>query len=183
MPSVDLNRVPSFCHNYIRQVEKDDLRDAFNFHPPAVTAFLQDIPEERWGYRYAEGKWTIAELVLHMIDAERIFSYRALRIARKDQTPLPGFEENDYVTHSKASFRTKESLINELQAVQQSSRLLFESFDDEQLESSGTTSGASTYVRGIGFTLIGHSVHHQNIIRERYLEKKSEEGITDGMWD
>lgn len=169
MPSVDINRVPSFYHNYIRQVEKDDLREAFSFYPAAVTAFLQDIPEEKWGHRYAEGKWTIAELVLHMIDAERIFSYRALRIARKDQTPLPGFEENDYVVHSKASSRTKDSLINELKAVQLSTRLLFDSFDDEQLECSGTASGGSTYVRGIGFILIGHSLHHQNIIRQRYL--------------
>jgi uncharacterized damage-inducible protein DinB len=170
MPSVDLNRVPAFCHNYIRQVEKDDLREAFSFYPPAFTAFLENIPEEKWGYRYAEDKWTIAELVLHIIDAERIFSYRALRIARKDQTPLPGFDENPYVVHSKASSRTKESLINELKAVQHSTRLLFDSFDEEQLESSGTTSGASTYVRGIGFTLIGHSLHHQNILRERYLQ-------------
>jgi uncharacterized damage-inducible protein DinB len=170
MPAIDINRVPSFAQNYIRQVEKDDLREAFSFYPPALTAFLQDIPEDKWGHRYAEGKWTIAELVLHIIDAERIFSYRALRIARQDQTPLPGFEENDYVLHSKASSRTKESLINELKAVQQSTRLLFESFDEEQLECSGTASGASTYVRGIGFTLIGHGIHHLNILRERYLK-------------
>jgi hypothetical protein len=169
MPNVDINRVPSFYQNYIRQVEKDDLREAFAIYPPAFTAFLQDIPEEKWSHRYAEAKWTIAELVLHIIDAERIFAYRALRIARKDQTPLPGFEENDYVVHSKASSRTKDSLINELEAVQLSSRLLFESFDEEQLECSGTVNGGSTYVRGIGFILLGHSVHHQNIIKQRYL--------------
>lgn len=169
MPSVDLNRVNPYFHNYIRQVEKDDLREAFSFHPPAFTAFLEDIPEDKWSHRYAEGKWTIAELVLHIIDAERIFAYRALRIARKDQTPLPGFEENDYVVHSKASSRTKESFITELKAVQQSTRLLFESFDEEQLECSGTASGGPTYVRGIGFILIGHSLHHQKIIQQRYL--------------
>lgn len=145
--------------------------EAFSFYPPAITAFLQDIPEEKWSYRYAEGKWTIAELVLHLVDAERIFAYRALRIARKDQTPLPGFEENDYVIHSKASSRSKDSLMKELKAVQEATRLLFESFDEEQLECSGTASGGTTYVRGIGFIIIGHGLHHRNILRERYLKE------------
>lgn len=169
MPNVDLDRVLPYYHRYINLVEKDELKEAFSFYLPSFAAFIEGIPEDKWSYRYAEGKWTIGELVQHIIDAERIFTYRALRMARKDETPLPGFDENEYVVHSKASSRLKDSLINELKAVQQSTRLMFDSFDDEQLEGSGTASGGITYVRGIGFIIIGHSIHHQNIIRERYL--------------
>lgn len=169
MAALDLTRVPVYYHKYIAKVEETDLAKAFISHGKELTAVLKDLPAGKWNYRYAAGKWSIKELVQHLIDAERIFSYRALTFARKDTTPLPGFEENDYAANCEADRRTSESLLNELQLVQQSTAALFNSFSEEQLEQSGTANGQSTYVRALGFIIIGHSIHHLNVIKERYL--------------
>lgn len=169
MPEVELSRVPSFYHNYIKLVQDKDLKDIFRKHQLDMVLFLQSIPEEKWNYRYAEGKWSIRELVQHLIDAERIFCYRALRFARKDQTELPGFEENDYAISSKADRRSSKDLIEELKTVQQSSAQLFNSFDEEMLEQSGISNGKSIYVRAIGFIIAGHVLHHKKVMEERYL--------------
>jgi uncharacterized damage-inducible protein DinB len=173
MNPVDLSRVPPFYHNYINQVKANDLMEALHRYTKEWVDFLQSIPEEQWNYAYAEDKWTIKELVQHVIDAERIFAYRALRMARKDQTPLPGFDENAYTPNSKAERRTKQDLIEETEIVRKSTIKLFEGFDDEQLEESGIASGSSIYVRAIGFIIAGHAKHHQNIMEERYLNKKA----------
>lgn len=169
MPRPDLTRVPAYYHNYIKKVQKDDIAGIFADHQHQFLDFLGDIPAERWDYAYAPGKWTIKELVQHVIDAERIFSYRALCIARKDTTPLPGFDENEYILHSKAGKRTKVDLIAELQSVQRASATLFASFDEEQLEGTGTANGKPVYVLGIAFILVGHTLHHRDILKERYL--------------
>ncbi len=130
MPKPDLQKVPGHLHQEIDLVEQDNLKDAFSRHADALS-FLKNIPEEKWSYRYAENKWSIRGVVQHMIDAERIFCNRALVIARKDRTtPLVSFEGDDYGAASKADSRTKEELISELAAVQQSSLKLFESFEN-----------------------------------------------------
>lgn len=169
MPKPDLNRIPPFYHAYVNQVRFDDLSKAFEQHQRNLTELLQSIPAEKWDYRYAEEKWTIKELVQHIIDAERIFAYRALTFARKDTNQLPGFDENSYAEVSKASRRSKDQLLNEVEAVQRSSVTLFQSFDNEQLEASGVANGNSVYVLGIGFIIIGHTLHHMNVLQERYL--------------
>lgn len=173
MANVDLSRVPEFYHGYINLVAENDLQQAFQHHQATVLSALKNIPAEKWDYRYAGGKWSIKEVVQHMIDAERIFCYRALRFARKDETPLPGFEENDYAKVAKADRRTKEDLLEELSTVQKSSALLFASFDEEQLNESGISNGKSIYVKAIGYIVIGHALHHKNILLERYLNEKA----------
>ncbi|HVE61527.1 MAG TPA: DinB family protein [Chitinophagaceae bacterium] len=170
MPKPDLNRVPPFYHNYVNLVMQDDLKNAFQ-NQKNIIDLLKSIPGERWDYSYADGKWTIKELVQHMIDAERIFCYRALCFARKDTVKLPGFEEDDYARNSKANQRFKESLIEELKVVQQSSVTLFNSFDEEQLDASGIANNNSNYVSAIGFIIVGHALHHKKILEERYLQK------------
>lgn len=165
----DLSRVPKFFHNYISQVPENELMDAFNIETPALLRFLESIPREMHDYRYADGKWTIREILQHIIDAERIFAYRALRFARKDQTALPGFDENLYAANAKADKRDWDGLMGEFKVVRMSSEYLFASFDKDQLEASGTSNNSSVYVLGIGFLLIGHSLHHMNVIKERYL--------------
>ena len=170
MNHVDLSRVPEYCHKYINLAIEDDLETALDKHQTILIAFLKDIPKKKWSYRYAEGKWTIKEVVQHIIDAERIFLYRALCFARKDQTPLPGFDENLFAQHSKADARSKKDLLKELKTVQQSSVQLFNSFDEEQLNQSGVASGQSTYVKGIAYILAGHALHHKKILEERYLQ-------------
>jgi DinB superfamily len=105
----------------------------------------------------------------HVIDAERIFTYRALRFARKDHTPLPGFDENVFAENAKADKRDWYELLEEFKVVRKAPEYLFNSFDKDQLEATGLANNSPTYVLGIGFLLIGHSLHHQRIIEERYL--------------
>lgn len=173
MTNVDLPRVPDFYHKYINLITEPDLTRAFQKHQVDLLSILMDIPEEKWSHRYDEGKWSIKELVQHIIDAERIFSYRALHIARQDKVELPGFEENDYAKASKADKRTKEDLIEELSIVQKASVKLFASFDDDQLNETGIANRNSIYVGGIGFIIIGHALHHKNILLKRYLQEKT----------
>ena len=169
MSRPDLTRVPEYFHNYISQAEGDDLGDVLKKQTRAFVKFLDDIPKSKRNYRYAEGKWTIREVLQHVIDAERIFAYRALCFARKDATPLPSFEENSYASHSKAEQRKWKDLVNEFRAVRQSTELLFSSFDEEQLDAAGTASGKSNYVLGIGFIIPGHANHHIRVVKEKYL--------------
>ena len=166
----DLSRVGSWYHNYINQVQNDDLLSAFETESPALIQFFEGIPHPLRLHRYAEGKWSIQEVIQHLVDAERIFNYRALRFARKDTTPLPGFDENMYVAKARAEERRWEDLLEEMKIVRQSSRLLFQSFNEEELEADGVSSNNPMYVRGIGYIIIGHAMHHQRIIRERYLQ-------------
>lgn len=170
MTHVDLSRVPEYYHKYIRLVMDQDLPDAFENHQKELLSFLKDIPKKKWNHRYAEGKWSVKEVVQHIIDAERVFAYRALCFARKDQTPLPPFDENVFAAHSKADERTKKDLLKELKTLQESTAQLFASFDQEQLDQPGIASGQPTYVKGIGYILLGHARHHKNILEERYLK-------------
>ncbi len=165
----DLSRVGSFYHNYINHVSEDNLSEAFAKESASMIRFLETIPPDKYDYRYAEGKWTIKEVLQHIIDAERIFAYRALRFARKDPTPLPGFDENLFAAEAKADARTWDKLVEEFKIVRRSSELLFNSFDEEQLQSNGISSNSPNYVLAVGFILIGHAMHHQRIIKERYL--------------
>lgn len=131
--------------------------------------FLTQIPPKKHEFRYAEGKWTIKDIVQHLIDAERIFAYRSLRFARKDQTPLSGFDENEYVDSTDANKRTLADLIEEFKAVRLSTLYLFKSFSEEELMHTGIALNNSFTVRAIGFISLGHQKHHQRIIVERYL--------------
>lgn len=169
MSRPDLNRVPVFYHNYIKLVDSDDLITAMKEQGASFREFLDSITHTKTDHRYAEGKWSIKEILQHCIDAERIFAYRSLCIARKDQTAFPGFEEEAYAKNAKTENRTWESLKEEFTVVRKSSVILFETFDEEQLEASGIASGHSNYVRAFGFIMVGHLRHHQNIIIERYL--------------
>ncbi len=169
MPRPDLSRVPEFYHKYIGLVKEDDLMQALKNNTASFLSFLKSIPAEKYDYRYADGKWTIKEVIQHIIDAERIFSYRALRFARKDATPLPGFDENLFAINAKADKRNWNDLVDEFAAVRKATEILFASFDEEQLESEGNSNNHSNYVLGIGFISVGHCSHHRKVIEERYL--------------
>ena len=131
--------------------------------------FVQNIPMDKFDYRYAEDKWNIKEIIQHVIDTERIFGYRALRISRNDQTPLPGFDENYYVNNTEATTRSIQDLLAEFSAVRHSNLFLFKSFSEDQLKRMGIASNVAVSVRAIGFIMIGHQKHHLNIFQERYL--------------
>ena len=169
MARPDLTAVPPFYHNYINQVKQDELKTALQTGSDEFIRFIEDIPLSKLDYRYAPGKWTIKDLLQHIIDAERIFTYRALRFARKDDTPLSGFDENRYTDHAKADQRDWQELIAEFKVVRKASEFLFGSFDEEQLNASGLSSNKSISVLALGYIVVGHSLHHKNIITERYL--------------
>jgi uncharacterized damage-inducible protein DinB len=130
----------------------------------------RSLPEERLLYRYATGKWTMKEVLGHLIDEERIYAYRALAIARGDTTPLPGFNQEAYALSSRANERPIENLLDEYALVRRSTLALFNSFTDEMLLRRGTADGHSATVRGLIYHLAGHEQHHLKIIRERYLK-------------
>lgn len=163
------NEFSSFYSSYIDEVNDENLIDALENGLSQLESFFSNIPFEKLEYRYLENKWTIKDILLHLIDAERIFSYRALRIGRGDVTPLPGFEENDYVPNAMANTRSLENLITEFKAVRNSTLLLFKNFTKEQLLNIGTASNNLISVRAIGFIISGHQNHHLKIIEERYL--------------
>ena len=139
----------------------------------ATTEFMRAVPEEKLSYRYAEGKWTIKEIIAHLIDDERIYVYRALRFARNDSTELPGFEQDDYAIESGANERLLDNLLEEFAAVRKSTIALFNSFDDRVLTRSGVASGNVMSVRAIAYHLAGHELRHVKIIKERYLASSS----------
>ncbi len=131
--------------------------------------FVQDIPMDKFDYRYAEGKWTIKDIIQHVIDTERIFAYRALRFSRNDKTPLPSFEESDYADNTDSNKRSIQDLLTEFSAVRHSTLLFYKSLSEEQLKRIGTASNLQISVRALGFVIIGHQKHHQKVFEERYL--------------
>jgi uncharacterized damage-inducible protein DinB len=163
----------SFYQPYIDALGEVELMDTMQGQLLNFPQFMESIPGEQWQHSYGLGKWTIAEVLLHVIDAERIFQYRALRIGRKDQTPLPGFDQDAYVPYSGANERGKASIIEEYRAVRGASISLFETFKKEQLLLHGIASNVQVSVGGLGFLICGHQKHHRNIIRERYLLTQS----------
>jgi hypothetical protein len=130
---------------------------------------MKNLSTEKHSYRYAPNKWSIKELMLHLIDAERVFAYRALRIARNDKTPLHGFDENKFVENSFAENRTLSDIMEEFQLVRKSSLKLFEGFEESVIMNRGIASDKEITVRALGYIIMGHELHHLSIIKERYL--------------
>jgi uncharacterized damage-inducible protein DinB len=159
----------AFYEGYVSKVVAKNLHEAVNIYSQPLTSFFINLPDEKADYSYASNKWSLKDLLQHIIDTERIMSYRVLRIARNDQTPLPGFEENDYSVNAKAGNRTFDSLKNELQALRKSTDLLITSLTEEQLNNEGTASGQRATANAIGYIIFGHLLHHKKIIEERYF--------------
>ncbi|MDX5435702.1 MAG: DinB family protein [Pontibacter sp.] len=159
-----------YVSNYIQQAKTDDLIEGLTASYVFITGMVQGLTEEQLLHRYEPGKWSIKELMVHLMDSERIFSYRALRFARQDKTELPGFDENAYIAPAKADARDINSIIAEYTSLRTATIELFKSFDEEALQQKGVASGLELSVRALGYVILGHEVHHQKIIRERYLK-------------
>ncbi len=167
---VQPNEYAGFYAGYIEQVSDEyTLMEELEISVHRFIKFVQNLPMDKFDYRYAEGKWTIKDIIQHLIDAERVFAYRALRFARRDQTPLPGFEEDDYVVAAQGTKRGLQDLLTEFLIVRQSTLALFKTFDQETLVQAGTASGRLMSVRALGFVIIGHQNHHMRVFEERYL--------------
>lgn len=160
---------PTYFQRYLDQVEEEDLSIAFQNQSSGIKQFLSTIDEAKSTYAYAEDKWTLKEVLQHIIDAERIFNYRALCISRKEKNSLPGFDENEYAANSNGNARKWQDLVDEFLTVRKGTEIMFNSFTGEMLENSGLSNNNPITVKSLGFITLGHFNHHKRIIEERYL--------------
>lgn len=159
-----------YYQTYINTLGEDaELLNVLNKQSNNFPQFMGSIPDDKLHYAYAEGKWSVAEVLQHIIDTERVFQYRALRFSRNDATPLPGFDQDVFADGVQMENSTKETIIAEYSAVRASTIALFASFDNEALKRLGTASDSPMSVGALGFITCGHQRHHRNVLRERYL--------------
>lgn len=159
----------SYYSTYINLVEQEDIVASLQQNLKEMLSFYKSIPEDKWSFSYAKGKWTIKEIMQHLLDTERIFAYRALCFSRKDNVELPGYDQDEYLEHSKANSRSKESLIEEYISIRNATISLFKSFSKEMFMHIGVASNCPLSVRAAGYIIVGHEMHHCNVIKERYL--------------
>ena len=169
IPRPDASEHLPYYGKYVDRVPDGDLLQTLRAQLDETLALVRGLPEERGGHRYAPGKWSIREVLSHVIDAERIFAYRALRIGRGDATPLASFDENAYAAAANADARTLVDLAEELEHVRLGNLALFRGLDDEALARRGTASGGEVSVRALAWIIAGHERHHVSLLRERYL--------------
>lgn len=165
------NEFAPFYAGYVSLVSETDVVTALQNQIADIENLFDGIAEEKGDYAYAENKWTIKELLGHIIDGERVFSYRALRISRNDKTPLAGFEENFYVANSNFKNRTLADLIKEFSLLRRSNVIFFQNLSGEAWSRAGIASDAEISVRALAFIMVGHVRHHFNVLSERYLLK------------
>jgi hypothetical protein len=162
---------PEYYANYITKAKENDVTASLEICTNETFSLLKTIPATSGNFSYAPSKWTIKQLVIHLADSERVFAYRALRFARGDaQQPLP-FEENDYAANSEAEIRSLTSVIEEFEAVRKSTLLFYKNLSSESLQRAGLMAGHRTTVNALGFAISGHTSHHMEVLKERYLEK------------
>ncbi|MGY0392414.1 DinB family protein [Bizionia sp. KMM 8389] len=154
---------------YILKSGSLSLSETLEASKTETEAFFKTIPESKLEYRYMEGKWTIKEVLQHIIDTERIMSYRALCFARQDKASLPGYDENDYTATSFANRLTIAELLNEYSALRTANIALFKNFSNQMLMQIGTANNSPMSVRAIGFIIAGHEKHHIDVVKQRYL--------------
>jgi len=155
---------------YARSIQDDGLLlDHLMINLEATKKLILSIPSNKLVYRYAEGKWTIKEIVTHLTDMERIYAYRMLRFARNDQTILPGFDAYQYVLSSGANDRNISDLLVELETVRHSTIALLNGLTDEALSRRGIMNAYTVSVRALAYHIAGHELHHIDVIRKRYL--------------
>lgn len=160
----------SYYQIYINKLDQNlDLRKGFVIGKEKIVDFFQSISEEKLNFKYANDKWTIKEVLQHIIDTERIFIYRVFRIARNDKASLTGFDQNIFVKPSKANQKTKKQLLDEFVLTRNYSVSLIESLTDEDLMHIGKSNNENMSARAAAFIIIGHEIWHIDIINEKYL--------------
>lgn len=158
-----------YYNTYVSLVPGDDVMPILDEQPNELRALLASVPEEKGTYAYELGKWTIKELLSHLIDGERIFAYRILRISRGDETPIEGFEQDGYIENSNANSRPFADLLNEFDFQRRSNMLMLRNISDENSRLMGTASDKPVSVRALAYISAGHVTHHVHILKERYL--------------
>jgi uncharacterized damage-inducible protein DinB len=162
---------PPYASMYIDLIPNDGLvLQHLEENLKIIKYLMFSLSGEKLAYRYEQGKWTIPEILVHIIDDERIYAYRALRFARNDKTDLPGFEQDDYTHYSDANNRSLESILEEYESVRKSTITLFKNLPDEALLRTGKANNTKVSVRALIYHIAGHELHHLNIIKEKYLK-------------
>jgi len=155
--------------NYVALVPDKDILQTLDAQRREMILYLSARSEDEGNFRYAPGKWSAKEVVGHICDAERIFAYRALRIARGDQTPLPGWDENEYMPRSPFAEHPFADVIEDYIAVRRASVSLFRNLTEEAWARTGTANNAAVSVRGLAWLIAGHELHHKKLLREKYF--------------
>lgn len=168
MKKSDINPMPEFFDRYINLVEEDDLFEAFDNATKEIENLDMDKLYKIGSKIYAPNKWTVNDIFQHIIDNERIQSFRALWFARGDTNELPGYDENLFASNAKTDNRTIDEIIDELLTVRKSTVQLFKSFEPAALKNKGTCFNRVVPVLGLGYMMVGHQVHHLRVIKERY---------------
>ena len=158
-----------YYEGYVSQVSENDILPVLRSQLDALDVLLNRVPADRETYRYADGKWSIREIIGHLIDAERVFGYRALCIARGEKQGLPGFDQNEYMLTAPYDRISLEDLLSELRLVRLSNVAMLRTLDEEAWSRVGTANDNQVTVRALAFIIAGHVRHHMNVLRERYL--------------
>jgi hypothetical protein len=154
-----------YFQRYVRLVPEGEIVSILK----GQLAWFESLPPDRWDHRYAPGKWSLKEVVGHVVDTEWVFSYRALRFARGDKTPLAGMEQDGFMAGANFDDRTRESLLAEWRHLRSAGVELFSGFSEEILDRTGQASGYDFSVRAMIYIIAGHALHHQGVIADRYL--------------
>jgi hypothetical protein len=160
-----------YYETYVSLVPEAQILSALEKQQAELVDVFKEIGEDKAAYSYAEGKWTIKELIGHLSDGERIFGYRALRIARADETPLEGFEQDGYIENSNFKNTKLSDLTAELLYLRKANLIFFQNLTSEAWQRTGTASDSKVSVRALAFIMVGHIRHHLNILKTRYLAK------------
>ncbi len=163
------NEFAPYYRTYISLIEGDNVLPVLDAQTAELRAIFSQMPEEKGTYAYAEGKWTLKEMLSHIIDGERIFAYRILRISRGDETPIEGFEQDGYIENSNANNRSFADLLEEFDLQRRSNLLMVNNLSDENASRMGTASGAGISSRALTYIMAGHVTHHVGVLKERYL--------------
>ena len=173
MNPLKTDEYPAIYADYVETIV-GDVMEVLEDQLSTFPAFISSIPKEKELYKYAEDKWTIKEVLCHILDAERVMSYRALRFARNDMTSLPAFEQEEFVQNGRHNERTQESIIEEFNYLRRSNLSLFHTFNETELNRKGMASDRLISVRAFVYIVAGHLNHHKFIIQERYLNPDNE---------
>ena len=158
-----------YYERYVSLVQNDDVNDVLAKQTAELRNLFSGLPEEKGLHAYDEGKWTIKEVISHLIDGERMFAYRVLRIARGDKTPIEGFEQDGYIENSHANGRSFAELLDEFDLLRRANVLFFNNLKSDDWLRIGTANDVEVSVRALAFVMAGHIIHHRNILKERYL--------------
>lgn len=161
---------PAYAKYYFdRTAGETDLMQALEKNKAEMLEFIASLPEEKADFQYAEGKWTLKSVLAHINDTERVFQFRALNCSRHDQSHLPGFEEDEYAVYANTAGRTYQDLAHEFETIRNATVSLFSYMSDAMLDFRGTANNHVITARSAGWIIVGHTVHHIGIIKERYL--------------